>query len=228
MKKFNRLYQIILQDLQNQKIITNKNLIFIPLATKSITQQFGYALTTYSDMYDNVILIVSNITKQKKQNQQLSLSNLEKIIKILNYFKDEQQKPVQKIISQIQNNENITFSELNSKISNIISKTANENFKNQLKKTILNIRQNIFKNVQNKDIIKDNQLQLDQYIKKYKLDNVIVKLSTKQSPVDDIIQFINTKCKKCTITINMKNSKSLQKYFVKQNQNIFKQDLKFS
>lgn len=228
MKKFNKLYQIILQNLQNQKIITNKNLIFIPLATKSITQQFGYTLTTYSDMYDNVILIVSNITKQKKQKQQLSLSNLEKIIKILNYFKNEQQKSVQKIISQIQNNENITFSELNSKISNIISKTVNENFKNQLKKTILNIKQNIFKNVQNKDIIKDNQLQLDQYIKKYKLDNVIVKLSTKQSPVDDIIQFINTKCKKCTITINMKNSKSLQKYFVKQNQNIFKQDLKFS
>lgn len=224
MKKFNQLYQLILQSLQEK--IQNKYIILIPLNSKSISKSFGYRLNTYSDMYDEVILILSNITKQKKQNQSLSMTNLQKVIKIFSRYKLDQSKKVQAIISEIQNNENITFSELQKKVRQINSKVQSEAFKNQLDKTILDIRANIFKNVQDVDTITAKRQQLDKLIKQYNLKNINVELSKRQSPVDDIISFINDKCKNCQITINMKGSKKLQKYLNKDNQNHLHEDMK--
>ena len=224
MKKFNQLYQLILQSLQEK--IQNKHIILIPLNSKSISKSFGYRLNTYSDMYDEVILILSNITKQKKQNQSLSMTNLQKVIKIFSRYKLDQSKKVQAIISEIQNNENITFSELQKKIKQINSKVQSEAFKNQLDKIILDIRTNIFKNVQDVDTITAKRQQLDKLIKQYNLKNINVELSKRQSPVDDIISFINDKCKNCQITINMKGSKKLQKYLNKDNQNHLHEDMK--
>lgn len=224
MKKFNQLYQLILQSLQEK--IQNKHIILIPLNSKSISKNFGYRLNTYSDMYDEVILILSNITKQKKQNQSLSMTNLQKVIKIFSRYKLDQSKKVQAIISEIQNNENITFSELQKKVRQINSKVQSEAFKNQLDKTILDIRTSIFKNVQDVDTITAKRQQLDKLIKQYNLKNINVELSKRQSPVDDIISFINDKCKNCQITINMKGSKKLQKYLNKDNQNHLHEDMK--
>ena len=230
LKKLNSYIKIIFEDIdKNQEYVLNEDEVLYRDETIALIP--GSFIPPHKGHWEmvmkfvnnkevnKVIVLISNISTQAISNRSLSLSNLKKLGKIKEFIEtndlhtDEIDEGLKIIDESI---DNISFSMLQ-EIFNKMIKSCDENYnenKNyfEFKALITNylneLNSKLFKSIRKAGNIEITPMMSKEifeiFAKAYNVeDKVDVEISEFASPITDAFQFINYKCKDCTVLLGV-------------------------
>ena len=238
MTKFNKLYNKIIQEEQDQykntglisPIIPQNpeyqdiKLALIPGKFKPPQDKHINMILQYCGIADVVIIFISNTSINLISNRVLSKSNLQQTAKLVSSIQESNlnNTVIIDICNTIINSsDTITFNILNTLLNKLYkefysNKKLYNKYINEINKIKINLKNNLFKSVKEingKEITpKISKNIFETYITKYNLQNKVnIVISKNPSPMIDIVSFVNNKCKNCIIYLgSTKNEDNIQ------------------
>lgn len=212
---FNR---IIKQENLNNIIYSNISLGIIPYKFKIPNKADWDLIMQYFKLpIDKLIIIISNVSKEKVINRVLSKTNLTKFSNILDKIQKNTDIDIINIKQEILNNiDNLSYKDLLYYCNNDIIPLLDQQYqlKDKLIKYLNNLKDTLFKNInelQNKKQITAQLIKqiLQIYANTYNvLQKIQIIISTQKSPFNDMINIITTNCNDCDIYINVNDEKN--------------------
>lgn len=172
-----------------------------------------------SNQVDKVIIFLSNISRQKIENRELSLTNVKelgKIIHQINFLSDktELEKIKTELNFLIENEQNLVFKKIKSILTDILVINSKNNKIIDLQNNVRNYLKKLEKNLFNSNNLTKSQLEISPetckkifeiFINAYNLNSKVeIRISKEKSPFVDQLNLIKH-CKNCSIIISTTN-----------------------
>ena len=212
--KFLKLYNVIMEDLQSdqQFEFEDMTLAIVPGSFKPPHKGHWEMVMNYVDKVDKVIVLISNISTKAISSRPLSLSNLQRCGKIVDYAKTKL-KDNQELQEKLNvNAENLSFDQLSEILNLILEMNIEDNkFNSMIQKYLDALRKGLFgsirKTANNTEITPEMSKEIFEiFAKAYGVqDKVDIRISESASPINATYGLVNNACKNCKILLGVSN-----------------------
>ena len=210
--KFLKLYNVIMEDLQSdqQFEFENMTLAIVPGSFKPPHKGHWEMVMNYVDKVDKVIVLISNISTKAISSRPLSLSNLQRFGKIVDYAKTKL-KDNQELQEKLNvDAENLSFDQLSKTLNSILEMNIEDNkFNSMIQKYLDALNKGLFgsirKTANNTEITPEMSKEIFEiFAKAYGVqDKVDIRISESASPINATYGLVNNACKNCKILLGV-------------------------
>lgn len=210
--KFLKLYNIIMEDLQSdqQFEFEDMTLAIIPGSFKPPHKGHWEMVMNYVDKVDKVIVLISNISTKAISSRPLSLSNLQRFGKIVEYAKTKL-KDNQELQEKLNvDAENLSFDQLSEILNSVLDMNIEDDkFNKKIQQYLDALNKGLFgsirKTANNTEITPEMSKEIFEiFAKAYGVqDKVDIRISESASPINATYGLVNNACKNCKILLGV-------------------------